>query len=106
MQDVSGDEFLLFMHILSNLKHLQTVAGRQLLLDIVVDQADLDKSFSVKLYLKRRLIQSHRFFSLQADDPDRIDQIIHCMKQAIPFLSVNIKMQLLFLRPFNSSWVF
>lgn len=71
LQDVSGEEFILFMLILSHLKHLQTVAGRQSLLDIVVDQADLDKPF-------------------QATDPDRVDQIIQCMKQSIPFLSKNV----------------
>lgn len=71
LQDVSGDEFILFMHILSNLKHLQTVAGRQLLLDIVVDQADLEKPF-------------------QPDEQDRVDQLIQCMKQSIPFLSKNV----------------
>jgi len=71
LQEASGDEFILFMHILAQLKSLQTVQGRQLLLEIVTEQADLDKSFD-------------------AEDPDRLDQIIQCMKQAIPYFSKNV----------------
>uniref|UniRef100_A0A915KYI4 Apoptosis inhibitor 5 n=1 Tax=Romanomermis culicivorax TaxID=13658 RepID=A0A915KYI4_ROMCU len=71
LQDVTGDEFILFMHILSNLKHLQTVAGRQQLLDIVVGSADLDKSFEPK-------------------ESERVDQLVQCMRLSIPFLSKNV----------------
>uniref|UniRef100_A0A914XBW0 Apoptosis inhibitor 5 n=2 Tax=Plectus sambesii TaxID=2011161 RepID=A0A914XBW0_9BILA len=71
LQDVTGDEFILFMYILQNLPHLQTVTGRQQLLELVVEQADLDKPFDPQ-------------------DPDRIDQITQCFKQAVPYLSKNV----------------
>jgi len=72
LEEVSGDEFIFFMHMLSQLRSLQTVQGRQLLLDIVTEQADLDKPFD-------------------PEDPDRLDQIVQCLKQAIPFMSRNVQ---------------
>lgn len=69
--DVTGDEFVIFVGILSSLPHLQTVTGRQQLLDIVTEQADLDKPFDPQ-------------------DPDRLDQIIQCVRQAIPLFSRNV----------------
>lgn len=48
LQDCTGDEFVLFMNLLAQLSHLQTVAGRQHLLSIVNDQADLEKGFDVR----------------------------------------------------------
>ena len=49
--DVTGDEFIAFVKILQQLKSMQTLVGRQLLLDIVTDQADLDSKFEVCLII-------------------------------------------------------
>ena len=50
LKDVSGDEFLLFMKVLSKLKICQTVQGRQQLADIVFDQLECgDSEFKVKI---------------------------------------------------------
>ena len=48
LQDVTGDEFVAFMKILSGLKQTSTVLGRQQLVDIVAEQADLEKEFEVR----------------------------------------------------------
>lgn len=69
MQDVTGEEFILLMYVLQNLPILQTVQGRHQLLGQVLEQADIDKPFV-------------------PTDPDRVDQICSCFKQAITFLSV------------------
>ncbi len=57
LQDVTGDEFILFMYILQNLPHLQTVTGRQQLLQLVMEQADLDKAFQV--IILQNIVTSH-----------------------------------------------
>ena len=43
---MTGEEFVLFMKILSGLKSLQTVSGRQQLVELVAEQADLEQTFS------------------------------------------------------------
>ncbi|XP_021575188.1 apoptosis inhibitor 5 [Carlito syrichta] len=46
LEDVTGEEFVLFMKILSGLKSLQTVSGRQQLVELVAEQADLEQTFN------------------------------------------------------------
>jgi hypothetical protein len=47
LNDVNGDEFILFMALLQKLPHLQTVHGRKELLALVVKQTELHKTFDV-----------------------------------------------------------
>ncbi|KAG1652481.1 Apoptosis inhibitor 5 [Nymphon striatum] len=69
LEDVTGEEFITFMSILTQLKVCNSLAGHQALLEIVIEQAELNKSFDPK-------------------DPDCVDKLIQCMKQVIPFLSI------------------
>ncbi|XP_002731277.1 apoptosis inhibitor 5 [Saccoglossus kowalevskii] len=69
--DVTGDEFVSFIKILSGLSSMQTVLGRQQLVDIVVEQADLESEF-------------------QPSDADCVDRLMQCVKQALPFFSKNV----------------
>ena len=48
MSDVTGDEFKLFMSVLSKLKSI--VSEPQNLADVIAEQAELDKGFEVKLF--------------------------------------------------------
>ena len=68
---MTGEEFVLFMKILSGLKSLQTVSGRQQLVELVAEQADLEQTFS-------------------PSDPGSVDRLLQCMKQAVPLLSKNV----------------
>ena len=69
LEDVTGEEFVLFMKILSGLKSLQTVSGRQQLVELVAEQADLEQAFS-------------------PSDPDCVDRLLQCTRQAVPLFSV------------------
>jgi hypothetical protein len=71
LQDVTGGEFLAFIDLLSGLKTMQTMQGRQGLLEIITEQADLDSPF-------------------EAADPDCVDRIMQCIKQAMPLFSVSL----------------
>ncbi|KAJ8299184.1 hypothetical protein KUTeg_023244 [Tegillarca granosa] len=71
LQDVTKDEFISIMNILKQQKSMSTVQGRQQLVDIVTEQAELDQSF-------------------EADDPDCVDKLMHCAKQALPLFSKNV----------------
>lgn len=71
LQDVTGDEFMAFMKILSSLKSMKTMQGRQQMVEIVAEQADLDKEFD-------------------ASDPDVVDRLIQCLKQVVPLFSKNV----------------
>lgn len=71
LQDVTGGEFVTFMKILSSLNYMQTMMGRQQLIEIITDQADLDLPF-------------------EASDPDCVDKLIQCARQATPFFSKNV----------------
>uniref|UniRef100_A0A8C5L6I7 Apoptosis inhibitor 5 n=1 Tax=Jaculus jaculus TaxID=51337 RepID=A0A8C5L6I7_JACJA len=62
LEDVTGEEFVLFK-ILSG--------GKQQLLELVVDQADLDQTFN-------------------PPDPDCADRLLQCTRQAVPLLSKNV----------------
>lgn len=71
LDDVTGEEFVLFMKILASLKTLQTVSGRQQLVDLVSEQAGL-------------------YQTLNPADPDSVDRLLQCMRQAVPLFSVSI----------------
>ena len=47
LQDCTGDEFVIFMKLLSSLKHMQTMQGRTQLIEIVAEQSEMDKELQV-----------------------------------------------------------
>lgn len=59
------------MKILSGLKSLQTVSGRQQLVELVAEQADLEQTFN-------------------PSDPDCVDRLLQCTRQAVPLFSVSM----------------
>ncbi|KAK6318551.1 hypothetical protein J4Q44_G00118420 [Coregonus suidteri] len=71
LEDVTGEEFVLLMRILMALKGLQTVSGRQQLVELVVDQAFLEQA-------------------LNPADPDTVDRLLQCTRQALPLFSKNV----------------
>ncbi|XP_064169212.1 apoptosis inhibitor 5 [Anguilla rostrata] len=71
LEDVTGEEFVLLMRILSGLKSLQTVAGRQQLVELVVEQAFLEQA-------------------LNPGDADNVDRLLQCTRQALPLFSKNV----------------
>uniref|UniRef100_S4RVY6 Apoptosis inhibitor 5 n=1 Tax=Petromyzon marinus TaxID=7757 RepID=S4RVY6_PETMA len=71
LEDVTGEEFMSFMRLLSGLKSLQSVSGRQQLVALVVDQADLEQEFNPA-------------------DPDAVDRLLQCTRQALPLFSKNV----------------
>ncbi|KAM9248574.1 LOW QUALITY PROTEIN: apoptosis inhibitor 5-like [Dugong dugon] len=71
LEDVTGEEFVLFMKLLSGLKSLQTVSGRQQLVELVAEQADLEQTFN-------------------PSDPDCVDRLLQCTRQAVPLFSKNV----------------
>ncbi|EHB15644.1 Apoptosis inhibitor 5 [Heterocephalus glaber] len=71
LEDVTGEEFVLFMKILSGLKSLQTVSGRQQLVELVAKQANLEQTFNPL-------------------DPDCTDRLLQCTWQAVPLFSKNV----------------
>ena len=70
LEDVTGEEFVLLMRILSGLKNLQTVSGRQQLVELVVEQAFLEQA-------------------LNPADNDAVDRLLQCTRQALPLFSVS-----------------
>lgn len=71
LQDVTKEEFILIMDVLRSQSSMSTVQGRQQLVEIVTEQADLDQSF-------------------EAEDTDCVDRLMHCIKQAAPLFSKNV----------------
>ncbi|KAG5274089.1 hypothetical protein AALO_G00159040 [Alosa alosa] len=71
LEDVTGEEFVLLMRILSGLKNLQTVSGRQQLVELVVEQAFLEQA-------------------LNPADADAVDRLLQCTRQALPLFSKNV----------------
>uniref|UniRef100_A0A8C7XLP7 Apoptosis inhibitor 5 n=1 Tax=Oryzias sinensis TaxID=183150 RepID=A0A8C7XLP7_9TELE len=71
LEDVTGEEFVLLMRVASGLRVLQTVNGRQQLVELVVEQADLDQA-------------------LNPADPDAVDRLLQCTRQALPLFSKNV----------------
>lgn len=68
-QDVTADEFIQLIHILSNSRLTQTPLGQKELVDIVADQAELDHPFD-------------------PEDKSQIDRIIQCTYCALPYFGV------------------
>ncbi|XKL64423.1 hypothetical protein PGB90_004509 [Kerria lacca] len=68
LQDVTGDEFIQLIHILSNSRLTQTPLGQKELVDIIADQAELDQPFD-------------------PEDKSQIDRIIHCTYCALPYFN-------------------
>lgn len=73
LDDVTGEEFVLLMRLVSNLRVLQTVSGRQQLVELVVEQAFLEQA-------------------LNPADPDTVDRLLQCTRQALPLFSVRTSM--------------
>ncbi|XP_037110823.1 apoptosis inhibitor 5 isoform X1 [Syngnathus acus] len=71
LEDVTGEEFVLLMRLVSGLRVLQTVSGRQQLVELVVDQAFLEQA-------------------LNPADPDTVDRLLQCTRQALPLFSKNV----------------
>nr|XP_006642504.2 PREDICTED: apoptosis inhibitor 5 [Lepisosteus oculatus] len=71
LEDVTGEEFVLLMKILSGLKSLQTVSGRQQLVELVAEQAYLEQH-------------------LNPADADSVDRLLQCTRQAVPLFSKNV----------------
>lgn len=71
MEDVTGEEFVLLMRVVSGLRVLQSVNGRQQLVELVVEQADLEQA-------------------LNPADPDAVDRLLQCTRQALPLFSKNV----------------
>uniref|UniRef100_A0A673GKW7 Apoptosis inhibitor 5-like n=1 Tax=Sinocyclocheilus rhinocerous TaxID=307959 RepID=A0A673GKW7_9TELE len=71
LEDVTGEEFVLLMRILSGLKSMQTVSGRQQLVELVVEQAFLEQA-------------------LNPTDADSVDRLLQCTRQALPLFSKNV----------------
>ncbi|XP_071490244.1 apoptosis inhibitor 5-like [Diadema antillarum] len=71
LADVTGEEFVLFMKLLTGLTSMQTLQGRKQLLELVTEQADLTSEF-------------------QHSDPDCVDRLMQCVRQAMPFFSKNV----------------
>lgn len=70
LEDVTGEEFVLLMRVVSSLRVLQTVSGRQQLVELVVEQAFLEQA-------------------LNHTDPDTVDRLLQCTRQALPLFSVS-----------------
>lgn len=70
LEDVTGEEFVLLMRVLSGMKSLQTVSGRQQLVELVVEQAFLEQA-------------------LNPADADSVDRLLQCTRQALPLFSVS-----------------
>ncbi|PVD34057.1 hypothetical protein C0Q70_05319 [Pomacea canaliculata] len=71
LEDVTKDEFMAVMDILRSLKSMSTVQGRQQLVEIVTEQAELDQP-------------------LQVSDADCVDRLLQCIKTAAPLFSKNV----------------
>ncbi|XP_041652575.1 apoptosis inhibitor 5 [Cheilinus undulatus] len=71
LEDVTGEEFVLLMRVVSGLRVLQTVNGRQQLVELVVEQAFLEQA-------------------LNPGDPDTVDRLLQCTRQALPLFSKNV----------------
>ncbi|PIK45703.1 putative apoptosis inhibitor 5 [Apostichopus japonicus] len=71
LSDVTGEEFISFMKILSGTKTMQSLQGRQQLVELVVEQADFQSDFI-------------------ASEPDLVDRLTQCLKQAVPLFSKNV----------------
>ncbi|XP_071809643.1 apoptosis inhibitor 5-like [Asterias amurensis] len=71
LADVTGEEFVLFMQLLSKMSAMQTETGRQQMVDLVAEQADIKSPF-------------------QPEDPDCVDRLIQCVREALHFFSLTV----------------
>lgn len=67
---MTKEEFTYIMEILKSVPSMNTVIGRQHLLDIVSEQAELESAF-------------------ETSDSDIVDRLMSCVKQAVPLFSVS-----------------
>lgn len=70
--DVDAEEFILFIRLLTALPSMNTLTGRQDLVNTIVAQSELDKPF-------------------EADDAERLMILLSCIQQALPLFSKNVK---------------
>ena len=56
LADCTGEEFEIFMGLLTNLKICRMISGQQILLEIVTKKAELDKKYDVRSAYKLALI--------------------------------------------------
>lgn len=68
MEDVTKDEFITFIGILTKLKIAKTATGQAMIVLVIKSQAELDKEFD-------------------ANDTDTLDKFLLCTKHTIPLLS-------------------
>lgn len=69
--DVDAEEFILFIRLLTALPSMNSVQGRQDLVNIIMAQSELDKPFN-------------------ANDAERLMILLSCIQQAIPLFSKNV----------------
>ncbi|XP_062509729.1 apoptosis inhibitor 5-like [Corticium candelabrum] len=72
-EDVTGEEFQAFMFLLPKLKLMSSASAIEELAEMVASQAGLTEDF-------------------QADDSERVHKLLCCMKSAIPFFQVSLKL--------------
>lgn len=68
MEDVTKDEFITFINILTKLKIAKTATGQAMIVLVIKSQAELDKEFDV-------------------NDTDSLDKFLLCTRHTIPLLS-------------------
>ncbi|XP_022083553.1 apoptosis inhibitor 5-like [Acanthaster planci] len=71
LTDVTGEEFVTFMQLLSKMPSMQTLTGRQQMVELVAEQADLESQFLPQ-------------------DPDIVDRLVQCVREALQFFSKNV----------------
>jgi hypothetical protein len=69
--DVDAEEFMLLIRLLTFLPTMNTLTGRQDLVNIIMSQSEIEKPF-------------------QTDDLERLMILMACIQQTIPLFSVNI----------------
>lgn len=70
--DVDAEEFILFIRLLTSLPSMNTLTGRQDLVNIIMAQSELEKPF-------------------EANDAERLMILLSCIQQAIPLFSKNVQ---------------
>uniref|UniRef100_T1IZZ3 Nitric oxide synthase-interacting protein zinc-finger domain-containing protein n=1 Tax=Strigamia maritima TaxID=126957 RepID=T1IZZ3_STRMM len=71
LQDVTADEFILFMNMMGNLKISRTVSGQQQIVQIIEDICELERDFV-------------------ADDSETVDRFVQCVRHVLPYFSSQI----------------
>ncbi len=91
MTDITKDEFVTFMTLLSGLKVSKSLTGQQMLLDIVKEQAELNNPFDVSFntILNYYFLNiDFKLFLLKPSEVEFVDKLLMCIRHAIPFFSV------------------